>query len=309
VGYFDATRKVNSDARWIRCAYLMGKRFVKINEDLVFYSTQGLSSASQSSMKDLIVSESASLIRLCFPFLTTQEVEKIYLSNFNSHSLDDVSRIYENLRGYCDVFDVSLKEFLIFNFENKSSYSWRPDDIKHNLRLINTCKVFGIDFSKITFDGEDAALGFLKKIEEFGVIKRTRPNVVLHFARDFSSPSETFIHEFVTDLNKSEEKNCLLFAFKNKLTNDTNFIKPANPRQSLKMFGGYQTIEEFRKDFKILAKNSILIYPPSKPLKLYIEEEYKNNTFKFQQGHEYKIKRTKPITRNANNLNNLMKTK
>jgi hypothetical protein len=109
--------------------------------------------------------------------------------------------------------------------------------------------------------------------------------------------------------NKSEEKNCLLFAFKNKLTNDTNFIKPANPRQSLKMFGGYQTIEEFRKDFKILEKNSILIYPPSKPLKLYIEEEYKNNTFKFQQGHEYKIKRTKPITRNANNLNNLMKTK
>jgi len=220
VGYFDATRKVNSDARWIRCAYLMGKRFVKINEDLVFYSTQGLSSASQSSMKDLIVSESASLIRLCFPFLTTQEVEKIYLSNFNSHSLDDVSRIYENLRGYCDVFDVSLKEFLIFNFENKSSYSWRPDDIKHNLRLINTCKVFGIDFSKITFDGEDAALGFLKKIEEFGVIKRTRPNVVLHFARDFSSPSETFIHEFVTDLNKSEEKNLNVFLCDKRLLSD-----------------------------------------------------------------------------------------
>jgi hypothetical protein len=109
--------------------------------------------------------------------------------------------------------------------------------------------------------------------------------------------------------NKTEEKNCLLLSLNKRLTNDASFIKPANPRQSLKMFGGHQTIEIFRKDFKILAKNSILIYPPSKPLKLYVEEEYKHKIVRFQQNIDYKVKRTKPLARTANSLHNLLKTK
>ena len=109
--------------------------------------------------------------------------------------------------------------------------------------------------------------------------------------------------------NKAEEKNCLLLSLNKRLTNDDSFIKPANPRHSLKMFGGHQTIEVFRKDFKILAKNSILIYPPSKPLKLYVEEEYKHKIVRFHQNTDYKVKRTKPLARTANSLHNLLKTK
>lgn len=109
--------------------------------------------------------------------------------------------------------------------------------------------------------------------------------------------------------NKTEEKNCLLLALKKKLTNDDSFIKPANPRQSLNIFGGHQTIDIFRKDFKILDKNAILIYPPSKPLKLYIEEEYKHKVVRFQQNTDYKVKRNKPLARTANSLHNLLKTK
>jgi hypothetical protein len=109
--------------------------------------------------------------------------------------------------------------------------------------------------------------------------------------------------------NKTEEKNCLLLALKKKLTNDDTFIKSANPRQSLKIFGGHQTIEEFRKDFKILDKNANLIYPPSKPLKLYVEEEYKQKIVRFQQTNDYKVKRSKPLPRTANSLANLLKVK
>jgi len=105
--------------------------------------------------------------------------------------------------------------------------------------------------------------------------------------------------------NKCEEKNCLLLILKTKLINDDSFIKPANPRQSLKIFGGHQTIEEFRKDFSIMDKSSNLIFPPSKPLKLYVEDEYKNKITRFQ--NDYKVKRTKPLTRTSNNLNNLLK--
>lgn len=109
--------------------------------------------------------------------------------------------------------------------------------------------------------------------------------------------------------NKTEEKNCLLLSLKRKLTNDDSFIKPANPRQSLKIFGGHQTIDEFRKDFKILDKTAILIYPPSKPHKLYIEEEYKQKVVKFQNHVDYKVKRSKPLSRTANSLNHLLKLK
>jgi hypothetical protein len=107
--------------------------------------------------------------------------------------------------------------------------------------------------------------------------------------------------------NKYEEKNCLLLMLKKKLINDDSFIKIANPRESLKQFGGHQTIEEFRKDFQMIDKTAILIFPPSKPLKLYVEEEYKNKVLRFQ--NDYKVKRSKPLLRTANNLNNLLKIK
>ena len=51
VGYFDATRKINSDARWIRLALLKDKKFKKIDKTLVFYSSRGLSSAESDKTK------------------------------------------------------------------------------------------------------------------------------------------------------------------------------------------------------------------------------------------------------------------
>jgi len=107
--------------------------------------------------------------------------------------------------------------------------------------------------------------------------------------------------------NKTNEKNCLIMMLKKKLTGDDSFIKPANPRQSLIMFGGHQTIDEFRKDFKMVDKTSLLIFPPLKPLKLYIEDEYKHKIVRFQ--NDYKIKRNKPLTRTSNSLANMLKIK
>jgi hypothetical protein len=107
--------------------------------------------------------------------------------------------------------------------------------------------------------------------------------------------------------NKTEEKNCLLMMLKKKLIHEDSFIKPANPRQSLKIFGGHQTITEFRKDFRMIDKTTLLIFPPVKPLKLYVEEEYKHKIVRFQ--NDYKVKRQKPLVRTANNLSNMMKTK
>jgi len=107
--------------------------------------------------------------------------------------------------------------------------------------------------------------------------------------------------------NKTSEKNCLIMMLKKKLTGEDSFIKPASPRQTLIMFGGHQTIDEFRKDFKMVDKTSLLIFPPLKPLKLYIEDEYKHKIVRFQ--NDYKIKRSKPLTRTSNSLANMLKIK
>jgi len=107
--------------------------------------------------------------------------------------------------------------------------------------------------------------------------------------------------------NKTDERNCLLMMFKKRLINEDSFIKPANPRQSLKMFGGHQTIDEFRKDFRMVDKTSLLIFPPLKPLKIYIEDEYKHKISKFQ--NDYKVKRNKPLLRTSNSLINMLKIK
>jgi len=107
--------------------------------------------------------------------------------------------------------------------------------------------------------------------------------------------------------NKTDERNCLLMMFKKKLINEDSFIKPANPRQSLKMFGGHQTIDEFRKDFRMVDKTSLLVFPPLKPLKIYIEDEYKHKISKFQ--NDYKVKRNKPLLRTSNSLINMLKIK
>lgn len=107
--------------------------------------------------------------------------------------------------------------------------------------------------------------------------------------------------------NKTDERNCLLMMFKKRLINEDSFIKPANPRQCLKIFGGYQTIDEFRKDFKMIDKTSLLIFPPLKPLKIYIEDEYKHKISRFQ--NDFKIKRNKPLLRTSNSLINMLKIK
>ena len=67
-------------------------------------------------------------------------------------------------------------------------------------------------------------------------------------------------------------------------------------------------IEKLQNDIK--NKNYEKPEPPLKPLKLYIEEEYKHRIVRFRdRENDYKVKRTKPLLNRANSLTSMLKLK
>lgn len=86
------------------------------------------------------------------------------------------------------------------------------------------------------------------------------------------------------DLKEKQNRNIMLEMLnKELLENEDNLeIEEAPPRETLKIFGGTLTIEEFRKNKKVMK----LIYPPLITIIPYIEEitiEEKNNNIKINK--------------------------
>jgi hypothetical protein len=97
-----------------------------------------------------------------------------------------------------------------------------------------------------------------------------------------------------------------------------NRFKEIDPSPSwliLKEFGGFMSINEFRKNFETNNSEYILLYPPLISRQMQIEESYKKtNTMGplnkldklFYQENNYSLKRTKPIETSQLNLEKTM---
>lgn len=202
IGGFDERYDIVADAKWNRSAYLAGVKFVQLEQELVFYSSQGASSSATEERKQSIIRQSADLIREVFGFLDQRECEAIYTSNFNAHSLKEIRRLYQRYEATEPLFAAALKRFMEFNLQVKQAYivnSRFPDRL---CDIIDICDAMGISFSTITFDNEDdyarrPLLEIQRIARDFTDSER---DCVVHFARKFSSPSEPFIPNFVNEL-------------------------------------------------------------------------------------------------------------
>ena len=126
-----------------------------------------------------------------------------------------------------------------------------------------------------------------------------------------------------SDSEERWERNSLLNVIYKKVFENKNInIKPAPPRQSLKIFGGNLTIEEFRKNNCNYNKNYKIVMPPMISIIPQIEESI-NNSF-YNHGNSFipidkeriekankdlKLKRSKPLSEKRNTLENCMKLK
>jgi len=206
LGGFDETNGVVSDARWNRAAFLSNLKFAKTPGVLVFYSTQGASSAQSEAQRDAIIDESGKLIRLCFPFLDREEAKGIYRSNFNQHYVKNMTEILARNR-HRPLFCNALREFLQFNLVHRPAFRLPLNNTEGAIRLISLVRALDLPLTLIQSGDENCRiLRTLGQIDRVVSSVRTETGkVVLHFARNFSSPTETFIHELISDLDERED--------------------------------------------------------------------------------------------------------
>jgi glycosyltransferase involved in cell wall biosynthesis len=207
IGGFDPLRTVNADAKWIRAAYLNGFRFQGIRREMVFYSSTGLSSGNSPGARRIIIEESVSLIRQCFPLLSALEAEALYLSNFNTHQFDVVADIYRRMASGDALLREAMRSFIGFNLFCREGYQLRPSDPAQARRVVGYSSLVGARIP-IPVTGEESrnpVSMFISAVQLAAAqADEKQEGTVLHFVRDFSSPSETFIHELITDLARRE---------------------------------------------------------------------------------------------------------
>jgi hypothetical protein len=121
---------------------------------------------------------------------------------------------------------------------------------------------------------------------------------------------------YILDINDSKiwDRMANMYQLKNAfdeiLNNGLNNSKimPAPPRQTLKMFGGHLSINEYRESFYIINREYRFILPPMVSIIGLIEEDNKDltNSNKINFGNHQRIKRTKPLPKQSNNLNSIV---
>jgi hypothetical protein len=113
------------------------------------------------------------------------------------------------------------------------------------------------------------------------------------------------------------KRDSLINLFYFKLYNKYTEINPAPHWMTLKEYGGCLTLEEFRNNFIINAKEYIVLHPPLISRQMQIEESYKFSKLKevpidklnkiySEIESEYAIKRNKPIQSDQLNLEKTM---
>jgi hypothetical protein len=143
-------------------------------------------------------------------------------------------------------------------------------------------------------------------------------NDTFHLYGCFCSFNCAQAYNLNTNDNKVWEIYSLLNFFKKKICDLNNiqyknydYICSSPPRQSLNIFGGPLTIEDFRNSLNSLTKNYNYILPPMIPLIGILEiipNEITPNNIKIKNiNNNLKLKRSKPLHSFNSNLLQLMK--
>lgn len=120
----------------------------------------------------------------------------------------------------------------------------------------------------------------------------------------FNCASAHNFREKNNDIQMWERNSLLNLMYKKIYNKDFVKIKPAPPKEVLKIFGGFMSIDDYRKTF-IMNKNEYkIIDPPMISLVPQIEENTIEERYtKTDSNENLRLKRNKPLTDNMNTLN------
>jgi hypothetical protein len=107
---------------------------------------------------------------------------------------------------------------------------------------------------------------------------------------------------------RTSEINSLIENFRRELFGSNSLpVITAPPRQSLSIFGGYLSIEDFRKEFYLMNKNIIHLSPSVAPVRNLFEEEYHDKIIRANPtGERLRLKRNTAPPQTSYNLDKLM---
>ncbi len=206
VGGFDPYFRIVADAKWNRAAYASDLTFVKTKGAHVFYSSRGLSAAATPELREKIISESVALLRKSFPELDKNQARALYLANFNTDGASDIAALYDRYRDMSPLLGRAIKQALRWNLAYRSGYRLLAANAGRIKQLKTLTDSFDVAFEDLRVADQESPRAqqigrFLKELGRIAAAAEERgASVHLHFARKFSSPSETFIHNFLTDL-------------------------------------------------------------------------------------------------------------
>jgi len=107
---------------------------------------------------------------------------------------------------------------------------------------------------------------------------------------------------------RTSEINSLIEDFRRELFGvNTLPVLIAPPRQTLTMFGGYMSIDDFRKEFYIMNKSIIHLSPTVAPVRNFFEEEYHDKIIRANAtGERLRLKRNTAPPQVSYNLDKIM---
>jgi len=248
-------------------------------------------------------------------FINNNEIlnfEEILKDNIVSEKLDN------NIDNNIDINNVNKNNFLI---ENNSDIKLKIDEIKekieHNQENLNkdnrkTLTSFFNQFCKNdNFDTypEKTDICCWWCCHNFNTIPISLPykysNEKFYSYGVFCSFNCAAAYNFNNDDHNSYERYMLLNFLYQKVTNKKIPVKInlSPPKELLKSFGGYLSIDEYRKNNITNEKSYKLIMPPIISITPQVEE---NINYMINNKNDYRLKRKKPIVSKSKTLENFI---
>ncbi|MBW7056850.1 glycosyltransferase [Paracoccus bogoriensis] len=227
-GPYDEQHRIVSDVMWIRRAFLRNETFAVLAEPLFHFTTGGLSSGTTPGHRATMIREASASVLKVFPALTPAEAEAIYLFRFNKTRAAALADVAARHLGDPALIR-ALAAYVAYCLSHRANFRVsRSEATGPVLRdLVRLADLLGLGAGCLQVETKGGTLAeHLARID--AILERRKQGArrtILHFVTVFSAPSETFIHDLVTQLDALPDTDNFVLFEHAKLTEERPFAK------------------------------------------------------------------------------------
>lgn len=223
IGRYNETLRIISDAVWIRKAYREEKKFGVLNETLFSLTEGGLSSGNTPERRQLFIGEVVHSYINEFPFLSSEDAEKIYLFRFNKNRVGEILDIAKRYSGE-ELFIKSLSLYVAYCFRSRNNFVLSHTEYDTTFpKFLELSEILSISPQNIQINTKHGMLSdVLTRYSTYIKTNSTKSIKVLHYIGVFSRASETFVYDLLHNMQNSA-------LYDNILIHDHQLLAEARP--------------------------------------------------------------------------------